>query len=158
MFFQMDPIRAVRSVYKTNPFPEAVCVADLLRTHSSKQTKIAVLGSEPEIYFYAHRHSATGFIYTYGLTEPQTFALQMQKEMAAEIETSAPEFLVYVKQPNSWLARPESEQFIFYWAQEYLNKAYEPVGSVYISNPPECRWRSGQEPDSQYLSVYKRKP
>jgi hypothetical protein len=26
----------------------------------------AILGSEPETYFYAHRHSATGYIYTYG--------------------------------------------------------------------------------------------
>jgi len=28
--------------------------------------RIAVLGSEPQIYFYSRRHSATGYIYIYG--------------------------------------------------------------------------------------------
>lgn len=26
-------------------------------------TRVAILGSEPEIYFYAHRHAALGYIY-----------------------------------------------------------------------------------------------
>ena len=46
---------------------------------------MAVLGSEPEIYFLARRHSATGYIYTYGLMEAQPFARRMQDEMIREI-------------------------------------------------------------------------
>jgi hypothetical protein len=37
-------------------------------------------------------HSATGYIYTYSLMEPQSHALEMQKEMIAEIEADRPEF------------------------------------------------------------------
>jgi len=51
---------------------------------------VAVIGSEPEIYFYAQRHSATGFIYTYSLMEEQRFALAMQKQMIREIEEAKP--------------------------------------------------------------------
>ena len=36
-----------------------------IRNHSGPDALVAVLGSEPEIYFLAHRHSATGYIYTY---------------------------------------------------------------------------------------------
>jgi hypothetical protein len=42
--------------------------------------RIADLGSEPEIYFYAHLHSATGYIYTYGLMDEQKYAWTMQRE------------------------------------------------------------------------------
>ena len=51
-------------IYGPNPFPEAVRVAEYLREHTNPTDTIAILGSEPEIYFYAHRHSATGYIYT----------------------------------------------------------------------------------------------
>ena len=54
------------------------------------------LGSEPEIYFYSHRHSATGYIYTYGLMEPQKYAHQMQQEMIHEIERASPKDLMSV--------------------------------------------------------------
>jgi len=44
------------------------------------------IGSEPEIYFYAQRHSATGYIYTYALMEEHKYAHAMPEEMEREIE------------------------------------------------------------------------
>jgi hypothetical protein len=49
--FAWDGTTFMRSVYTTNPFPEAVEVADYLREHGAPGERIAVLGSEPEIYF-----------------------------------------------------------------------------------------------------------
>mgnify|MGYP003299295094 CR=1 FL=1 len=74
----MGPLFACRSMYGANPFPEALKIAEYLRNHSSPAARIAVLGSEPEIYFYAARHSATGYIYMYPLMEPQPFAERMR--------------------------------------------------------------------------------
>ena len=37
-------------------------VADYLKSHCAPDARIAVMGSEPEIFFYAHRRSATGHI------------------------------------------------------------------------------------------------
>ena len=73
-------------MYGLNPFPESIAIAEYIKAHSKEQDKIAVLGSEPQIYFYSNRHSATGYIYVYGLMEDQKYALKMQKEMAEEIE------------------------------------------------------------------------
>ena len=67
-----------------------------------------MLGSEPEIYFYSHRHSATGYIYTYALMEPQKYAQQMQQEMIREIERARPKYLISVAMNYSWLRRPDS--------------------------------------------------
>jgi len=39
-----------------------------LRAHTAPTERIAVIGSEPQIYFFAQRHAATGYIYMYALT------------------------------------------------------------------------------------------
>src|SRR5882672_3782864 len=69
------------ALHGMEPVPESEVVAAFIRANSPSSARIAVLGSEPQIYFYARRHSATGYIYIYGLMEPQPFALQMQHEM-----------------------------------------------------------------------------
>jgi hypothetical protein len=96
------PSDVLRMIYGPNPFSEAVRVAEYLQAHTNPTDTIAILGSEPEIYFYAHRHSATGYIYTYGLMEPQRYAVQMQREMMREIEVARPNiwFLSRLRHPG----------------------------------------------------------
>ena len=65
---------------------------------------MAVIGSEPEIYFYARRRAATGYIYMYPLMEPHPFARRMQEDMIAELEREAPRFMVLVNVDTSWCA------------------------------------------------------
>jgi len=95
--FRVSPLQASHWMYSNAPFPEGIEIGDYLRTHSAPDARIAVLGSEPEIYFYAHRRSATGYIYTYGMMESQPFALTMQNEMIHDIETTRPEYIVFVQ-------------------------------------------------------------
>src|SRR6185295_6955090 len=85
-------------------------------------------GSEPEIYFYAGRKSATGYIYTYALMEPQPFAKTMQAEMIREIESAHPRYLVFVWVQRSWLPREDSDQGIVSWGKDYVHACYDPVG------------------------------
>jgi len=113
-----------------NPFSEAVPLARYLRKHSSPDARIAVLGSEPEIYFYSQRHSATGYIYVYGLMEAQAYARQMQDEMIREIEAARPEYFVYVNSPLSWLRVSDSDPHIFTWAKRYLDEGYDLIPSL----------------------------
>ena len=86
------------------------------------------MGSEPEIYFYADRKSATGYIYTYALLEPQPFAKTMQAEMIREIESVHPKYLVFVWIKYSWLAHEDSDQGIIEWGKAYAQSCYDPVG------------------------------
>jgi len=126
--FRADPEQACRMMYGFNPFPESLEIGDYIREHSTKNDTIAVIGSEPQIYFYAHRHSATGFIYTYALMEPQKYASEMQRHMIREIEYSKPRYIVFTNIPTSWLARTESDMTIMLWLNDYLDKNYNVVG------------------------------
>ena len=105
-------------------------IAKYLKEHTAADETIAVMGSEPEVFFDAQRKSATGYIYTYGLMEAQPLAETMQKEMIAEIETSKPRFIILVDVYFSWLYRPASKFLIQQWANRYLRENYDVVGVV----------------------------
>lgn len=139
-FFEQPLDVASRIAYGLNPFPEAVRIGDFLRERSRPGETIAVLGSEPEIYFYAHRHSATGYIYTYGLGERHSFAERMQREMVHEIESARPDYIVLVSLPSSWIMVPDSDPFIFDWFDEYSARELKPIGLVNILSEWEVEY------------------
>jgi hypothetical protein len=122
VYFQFTPIRANREIYGGNPFPESIEVAKFIDQHCLSGSKIAVIGSEPQIYFYSRRHSATGYIYAYPLMEPQPYAAKMQEEMIQEIEQANPRYIVFVSVSTSWLQRPESHRRIFDWFNQLQGK------------------------------------
>lgn len=140
-FFKDDPTMISRKIYGGNPFPEAIPIADYIRQNTAENSTIAVLGSEPEIYFYAHRHSATGYIYTYGLMEEQKYALKMQQQMISEIEASRPQVLVWVNVRSSWLPHQHSERLILSWAEKYVHDHYRLTGVADIhAAGTDYRW------------------
>ena len=161
--FVMDPFMASRTTYGTNPFPESLDVARYLKEHTSENDRIAILGSEPQIYFYAQRQSASGYIYTYALMETHPFAPKMQQEMIREIETANPKYLVFVNISTSWLVRPQSVRRIFQWFDEYRKGSYEIVGIVDIlsMNKTVSLWNEDARRYSprspHWMAVFKRK-
>lgn len=162
--FQMDSVTACRWTYRNNPFPEAVDVAEYIRRKTNDGARVAILGSEPEILFYARRRSATGYIYMYPLMERQPFASQMQQEMIDDIEAAEPEFLVYVNVETSWLPRPDSERRVQSWYTQYGLRHYNLVGIVDIAfpQPTEYHWgpTAGRFPprSPSFILIHKRKP
>ncbi len=159
--FAPDPVIACQSVYEGNPFAEAVVLGEYLKSHASPGARIAVFGSEPEIYFYAQRHSATGYIYTYSLMEEQPYALEMQKEMIAEIEAARPEFVIFVSVPESVGRLPGSKRLIFSWADSYLPTHYERIGVVDMNDPSDYVWgdaaKAYRRQSPLFIDVLKRK-
>ena len=174
--FGVDPVLASRLTYQADPFPESLKIAQYLKERTSSEDTIAVVGSEPQIYFYTHRHAATGYIYTYPLMEPQPYVLRMQDDMIREIEASRPAYLVYADIPKtSWFLRPESPRLIFDWLRRYSSEFYDCVGVIEYtisSNLTEYHWDeavkgyqhfpstslSNGNAGSHSIYVYKRKP
>ncbi len=115
----LSPAQAAREVYGRDPLSEAQNVAVYIRDHSAPNATVGVLGSEPEIYFLSHRHSATGYLYTDAFLKPQPFALKMQDEMIGEIESNAPEFVVYTESALSWGDKPGPDIKILEWWKTY---------------------------------------
>jgi len=149
-------------VYGANPFPESIEVAEYIRKNTKPEDRIAVMGSEPQICFYAHRRPATEHIYMYGLMEPQPFALRMQEEMIAQVEKSEPPFLVFATATTSWHWRRGSEEKVFAWIDGYINNYYKAVvvADIYLDH---TLWLVDKEaeyftPESgSQLIVFKRK-
>jgi hypothetical protein len=161
--FEWTPYQACQATYFPNPFVQSIEVAKYIETHSQQEDKIVVLGSEPQIYFYANRHSATGYIYMYSLMEDHKYALQMQNEMIEEVEKAKPSYLVFVNVPTSWLARQSSRKYIIEWFDRYHQKNLDLVGVVDIISSVHTEYRWGREaqiysPQSSYfLHIFKRK-
>ena len=160
--FLDSPLEVSRSIYGVNPFPESLQIARYLREHTVANDTIAVIGSEPEIYFYAGRPAATSYIYMYGLMENQPFADAMQEEMIRQIEKWRPKYIVMVNTPASWLESEGSSDLIFRWASGYLDVKYDPVGIIDILTLTKTvyLWDSqiaGYRPESvSSVVVYKR--
>ena len=146
--FEESPVKLSRTVYGANPFPESLEIARFIESRSARTDRVAVFGSEPQIFFYAKRHSATGYIYTYTLMESHSYALRMQQEMIREVESAEPKFIVVVKIATSWLMRSESEKYILLWLNGYIRDKYRLVGAVDIisSDMTIYKWdRDAQE-------------
>jgi 4-amino-4-deoxy-L-arabinose transferase-like glycosyltransferase len=162
--FLWSPYTVARNTYGRNPFPESLPLAEYIKKNSSKEARIAVIGSEPQIYFYAGRRSATGYIYTYALMEAHPYASRMQREMIEEIEAARPEFLVFVSVRTSWLMRRSSDRTILSWFDSYWRKHYRPVWIAEIHPPRDTEYRWGEEvaaysPRSEHwVAVFARKP
>ena len=160
--FQLTPSEVCRKIYGGNPFPESPEIAHYLRQNTSINDRIAVIGSEPQIYFYAQRRAATGYLYTYALMESHPFALEMQKDMIQEIEKAKPKYIVFVDVPTSWSKKIQSSLLVSKWLKSFLIKYYQRVGLIDIISNTKSLYLWGEKakrytPRSNCsLSVFKR--
>jgi hypothetical protein len=163
LYFKLTPLQACRFCYPLNPFVEAAPLAEYLRRHTAPTDTIIVFGSEPEIYFYAHRHSASGYIYVYSLMEDQPYWPAMQKQMMQEVEAKRPAYVVFVDVWNSWLQRPGSPQVVAFvtWMNRYVSNGFDEVGMVELADP-ESRYfwgdgARGHHQPGREIRIFKRK-
>ena len=161
--FTESPADLCRYTYRGNLFAESVEISRYIEDHSSPDEKIFVFGSEPQIYFYSHRRSATGYIYMYDLSFDQRYRKQMQNELETEVETNAPKYIIYCSSPSSWNISGGVTDTLFQWFNKYLTEnkfivvGYAdyrfPGPTTYIWDAEALRYR----PQSQiYMAVLRR--
>jgi len=161
--FDNSPEAVCRMVCGLNPFPESLRIAEFIRNNTGPDDTVAVIGSEPQIYFYSGRRSATSYIYMYPLMEPGPFASSMQQEMITQIKAAKPEFVVSVNVNISWLVRASSDKEIFKWSDSYCSQFYYLAGAVSIlpSGQAVYRWNeqaANYRPASEFwVAVFKRR-
>ncbi len=131
-WFELSPEAAIRALYPGNPFAESPPIAAFIRENTSPEAKIAVFGSEPQIYFYARRQSATGYLYMYDLVDLEKYAHEMQVDMMQQVEKAKPECVVLVYVGTSWLIPPGGEMTVVYWCRDFVKKNYDLIGAVYM--------------------------
>lgn len=148
IYFRLDPLAVYEKEHDSqgpgcaDGCLEDQAVGDYIRTHSSPDAQVAVLGSEPAVYFYARRRSVTGYIYMFPMTEKQKFAPTMQEQMIGQIERSRPEFLVYVDDGYSWQTDKVSprEQAFLRRIQQFIRVGYDREQQFPISSDSWHLW------------------
>jgi hypothetical protein len=162
VFFEWDPDEAARRMFPSNDFQVYPVVADYLKTHSAPSATFAVLGSEPELFFYAHRRSVTGYIYMYDLVQQQPFRQRMEKEMISEVEQGRPDFVVFVNLLYSWIPfPPENFQAIQKWLMKYTDSEYDPYAVVTFPPNQYCFRPDCLDlvpPSQRFITIFQRKP
>jgi len=137
--FESTPFQACRITYGVNPFPEAVEIGSYIRANTNETDRILILGSEPEIFFYADRLSTTKHIYMYDLMNGTALASEFQNQVIADAETNNPEYIIFININASWLFSPNFNRKLFDWFDVFQRKyiidgIYDiyPNGSVFI--------------------------
>ena len=163
--FEDDPLSIARNTYGANPFPEAMEIGKYIEEHTKPDDKIIVFGSEPEIYFYAKRRAASGFIYTYEMMKDHPYASQFQTEMMTEVTQNKPKFLLAVNMEPSWFATPNDHRdwTILKRSVEYTGQYYQYAGLASMLWPAQAQthivWDTIQQPllNNIYIAIYKRR-
>ncbi len=136
--FSYTPAEAADRIYPNNHFAEKKVLADRLEQVTRPGDKVFIFGADPEIFFYAHRVSATRYIFLFPLYGPYSDAKAKQIAAANEIVSNAPAAALYL--PNNLFFAPESEQYFTHWSQSWLRdnfrvdtyQAYDRAGNVEI--------------------------
>jgi hypothetical protein len=160
VYFRLDPFAVYEKEHDSqgpgcaDGCLEDQAVGDYIRTHSSPEDEVAVLGSEPAIYFYARRRSVTGYIYMFPLTEKQKFAQSMQEEMIDQVERGQPRFLVYVDDGYSWQTDkvPPRDRMFLDRVQQFVRAGYDLERQFTISSDSWHVWG-----DQSAVYVFRRK-
>ena len=133
-FFRTAPDEIIREIYGGNPFVESVTIANFINRHSDPRDRIFVFGNEPEIYFYAKRHSASSFIYLFSLFENQPYAVKMQLQLLSEVTLNRPRYIVEAHIFGYSVAL-EKDFPLYQWKTAYLAEYYRPLFAFDLSSP-----------------------
>jgi hypothetical protein len=146
------PDEVSKKVYGPNLFVESVQIGRYLRDRTRPDDWIFILGSEPQIPFYAQRKSATGIVYMYPLLERHPLAHAMGETLIHEVEKRRPAYAVLVGNPESWREAPEPRPRFLDWAPRYLGENYVITGQIlasergirYLWEAAAARWPIGE--------------
>jgi hypothetical protein len=129
-YFHPNPERIMRQVYGDNPFPEAMEIGNYINRNAKPEDQIAIIGSEPQIYFYTQKKCPSRHAYFASLVSAIPQAKEWQKEFIQDVEKVKPRYFVFFRHGISLLVQPNADQHIFEWVNEYATKNYHVVGVI----------------------------
>jgi len=165
-YFETDNIEVLRRVYEMNPFPEAKVIGDFIKNNTNEDDKIALLGSEPQVYIYSGRRGVSKDPYFTHLMQDTTIfpeITERQQEFINGIIEEKPKYLVYFNHRNSIWASPNASFMVFTRFDEVTRKDYNLIGCADMISyfNTQYIWYDDMftyEPEgSYYIFLYERK-
>ena len=150
-----DATNVLRKVYGFNPFPDAKIVGDWIRQHSIKTDKIAVFGSEPQVFIYANRRGISKHNYLGYLVKNTPHAAQWQHEYIADVKAAMPKFLVFFRNRISWSPSLKADLSIFRFFDSFSAKYYDLVGMTQVLGENKIGVKWGKTAAGQMFHQYR---
>ncbi len=129
-YFHPNYERILRATYGNNPFPESMEIANYINANSKPEDNIVLLGSEPQIYFYTKKRCPSRHAYFTALVNNIPAHHQWQREFAKDVEKAKPKFVIFFNHPLSLLVQPNTDKYVFEWANKFISENYHIVGLV----------------------------
>lgn len=129
-YFNPNYERILRTVYGNNPFPECVKIADYINANSKPEDKIAVMGSEPQLYFYTHKNASSRHNFFSAIVENVPEHHEWQREFVRGIEKDKPRYFIFFNHQISLFVQPGADQYVFQWYDKYVREHYNLIGCV----------------------------
>ncbi|MCR4279822.1 MAG: hypothetical protein NUV82_00140, partial [Candidatus Komeilibacteria bacterium] len=134
-----------------NPFVESVLVADKIQSLTTPTDKILVAGSEPQIYYYAARLSATKFDITYPLIINTPIREDLQRQAVADLRKNPPAVIVYSQRGESGLWEAGVPRLFIDYIHTIMKEDFTLIGSYYWRND-ELIWTESPSEDELGVS------
>jgi hypothetical protein len=146
-YLPSTPETKCRHLYADNPFPESMELGRFIAEHCRPEEPVFVFGSEPQIYFYAGRKSASRYIFVYPLVTAFSDTRSRQHSVMAELEHNRPALIIYVYAPPSFAMRPEIvvPSYLFRGVAELLAGSYEPIAAIPFADATPMPLLTGTE-------------
>lgn len=93
-FLERDPDRISRYYFGFSPFPESKSLAEYVAQTTEADDRVLVIGSEPQILFYARRRSACSFPIIYPLMASYPRYREFQERVWEEVRRNRPKVVL----------------------------------------------------------------
>lgn len=162
-YFHPNYEQIERAVYGNNPFPEAMEIGNYINRVAKPEDQIVVMGSEPQIYFYTKKKCPSRHAYFAAIVDNVPQHKVWQREFVADVEKAKPKYFIFFNHQISLFVQPNTDQYVFQWANKYIQENYKLTGlvdmidgqrSTYIFDESAQRY----QPKSQsYIMIFERK-
>lgn len=162
-YFHPNYEQVMRSVYGGNPFPEAMEISNYINRIAKPEDQLVVMGSEPQIYFYTKKKCPSRHAYFAAIVDNVPEHKVWQREFVADVEKAKPKYFIFFNHQISLFIQPNTDQYVFQWANKYIQEGYKMIGIVDMIEGQRANYvfdESAQryQPKSQtYVMIFERK-
>jgi len=162
-YFSPNYDAILRAVYGNNPFPESMAIANYINSISKPEDQMAVFGSEPQLFIYTNKTSPTRHVFFSTIVASIPEHKKFQREFVSDIEKAKPKYFVFFRHSVSLLVQANTDQYVFEWANKYIQENYKLIGlvdmpdgqqSTYIFDPSAATY---QPKGQNFIMIFERK-
>ncbi|MBD3272659.1 MAG: phospholipid carrier-dependent glycosyltransferase [Elusimicrobia bacterium] len=122
-----------RRIYGANPFVESPTIADYIAKTTPVDETIFVMGSEPQIYFYAKRKNPTRHLFFYPLTAQYGTPRAFQEDVVKAVQKARPFYIIMINlQTSLYASEPSTDRYVFDELGRMIEADYRFNGYVLI--------------------------